>query len=238
MPCQSAGLKSFLRKPYDNLLLIDLVCYGVPSRKLYRKYLEYLTDKYHSGIVDVRFRDKTFGYAAPSMCIELADGRIKSQNNDVKSFLRTFFAHLSMRPSCHNCSFKGLKRNTDLTVGDIKNIGAFRPEMDDDRGTTLVYVHSEKGRKILEELQGSIKCGEVPIGNALNAKSEKVTQSAAAHPMRADFFREIDTLPYPELIHKYCPAPPKDVIASIVKQLLLTLGLNKTGIMKIIKKYF
>ena len=33
-PCEVAGLKKYLRKEYDNLYTLDLICHGVPSSEL------------------------------------------------------------------------------------------------------------------------------------------------------------------------------------------------------------
>lgn len=78
-PCQIAGLKKFLRKDYDNLLTVDVVCHGVPSPLVWRTYLdetrEQLRAKRGIGknsvplsmdelpvITGISFRDKTNGW--------------------------------------------------------------------------------------------------------------------------------------------------------------------------------
>ena len=78
-PCQIAGLRKYLRKEYDNLLTVDVVCHGVPSPLVWRKYLEETRENLRaerdagkntvsSSLMDlpvitgISFRDKTHGW--------------------------------------------------------------------------------------------------------------------------------------------------------------------------------
>lgn len=236
LPCQVAGLKAFLRKDYEKLWLVDLTCYGVPSRKLYRKYITYLEDRYHQRIASVRFRDKIFGYAAPTMSVELSSGKVKSQNCAVKSYLRGFFKNLISRPACYQCQFKTVDRVSDMTVGDMNSIYMFIPTMDDDLGTTVVYIHSEKGQMILNKIKDSIKMADVPLEGVLNTSGMKMISCPGENPLRSAFFSEIDSLSYEKLIKKYCPPDKSEFIANIVKGGIKAVGLNKSGLMRIIKR--
>ena len=59
-PCQIAGLKKYLNKEYENLLLVDLICHGVPSQKVFDKYIEEIKNKYKKDIKSINFREKTY----------------------------------------------------------------------------------------------------------------------------------------------------------------------------------
>lgn len=236
LPCQVAGLKSYLNKRPENLWLIDLTCYGVPSRKLYREYLEFLESKYEHKIKDVRFRDKTFGYAAPTMCVELENGKVKSQNCAVKSYLRCFFSDIASRPSCYECPYKTLDRASDFTIGDMRSIHKFIPEMDDNLGTTVVYVHSEEGERIIAAIRDDIKISEIPIEGVLKTSGKKMVSCPKTNSKRDSFFSDMSILPYEKLIKKYCPPDVSEHMANITKGFLQVTGLNKTGILKTIKR--
>lgn len=236
LPCQVAGLHSFLRHEYENLWLIDLTCYGIPSRKLYRRYLEYLEKTYHERISDVRFRDKSFGYAAPTMSIELKSGKVKSQNCAVKSYLRCFFKDIASRPSCYECHFKTVDRVSDITVGDMKSIYKFVPSMDDDLGTTVLYVHSEKGKKIIDIIEHQVRSAKVPLEGVVSTSGKKMVSCPKQNPKRVAFFSEIDNLSYAKLVKKYCPPDISEYIANTTKGVLKATGLNKTGLLKVIKR--
>lgn len=236
LPCQVAGLKSYLGEKPANLWLIDLTCYGVPSRKLYREYIEFLEFKYRQKVYDIRFRDKTFGYAAPTMCVELENGKVKSQNFAVKSFLRCFFSDIASRPSCYECPYKTVDRVSDLTIGDMRSIHRFIPEMDDDLGTTVAYVHSENGEKILNAIRDSVRMSSIPIEGVLTTSGKKMVSCPKMNPHREAFFAEINTLPYEVLIRKYCPPDASEHMANIIKGFLQVTRLNKSGLLKTIKR--
>lgn len=236
LPCQVAGLVSYLSKSYNNLWLIDLTCYGVPSRKLYKRYLEFIENKYKKRIVDVRFRDKTFGYAAPTMCIELESGIVKSQNSAVKSYLRTFFNNLSARPSCFECPYKTVERVSDLTVGDMRSIHKFIPNMDDDLGTTVVYVHTNQGETILENISDASKTEKIPIDNVLETSGKKMVSCPEMNPQRENFYSDIDNLSYITLVNKYCPPEPSEFVAIVTKGFLKVIGLQNSGLLKRLKR--
>lgn len=234
LPCQVSGLKSFLQKEYDNLVTVDLTCYGVPSRKLYKKYINYLENVFHSKIVDVRFRDKSYGYSVPTMVVEFEKGFVKSQNSHVKSYLRAFFSNISISKSCEKCVFKGIDRVSDFTIGDCKNIRSFIQEYDDDKGTTVVYVHSKKGKEIIHLL--NCRIAKVPVNEVISSCGQKMIERVKLNEKRDAFFEEIDKLNYEQLINKYCPATLDEKIASFVKGFLKIIGLNQTSILRKLKK--
>lgn len=60
-------------------------------------------------------------------------------------FLRGFLADLYLRPSCHACPAKNFKSGSDVTIGDFWGIQNVMPEMDDDRGVSVVIVSTESG---------------------------------------------------------------------------------------------
>ncbi len=236
LPCQVAGLNAYLDHKPDNLWLIDLVCYGVPSRKLYRKYLQFLELTYKEKILDVRFRDKSFGYSAPTMCIELKNGKVKSQNCAVKSYLRCFFNDISSRPSCYECPFKSVDRISDITIGDMRSVYKFVPDMDDDLGTTVVYVHSARGERIMGMLDGKVKWSPIPLESVLKTSGKKMISCPKPNPQRESFFSEIDAMSYDSLVKKYCPPNASEHITNLMKNLLLITRLNRSFIIRMIKR--
>lgn len=235
LPCQVSGLKHYLDKDYSKLLLIDLTCYGAPSPKLYKEFIDYCEKKYNDSISNVNFRDKSFGYSAPSMSIRFASGKVRGQNSVIKSYLRTYFSDLSCRTSCYNCSFKTISRECDITVGDCKAIGKYNKNLDDDKGTTLVYIHSFKGEQLIDNIKANMNFTELPLNDVVKTCGVKMISSMRDNPMRYDFFADMNNMDYIELINKYCPPSLEEKMINIFKQFLLWTGLNKTGIMKKLK---
>lgn len=236
LPCQVSGLVSYLEHDYENLWLIDLTCYGVPSRKLYRKYIQYIENKYHSKITNIQFRNKEYGYAAPTLSITLKSGKTVSQNSSVKSFLRCFFKDISSRPSCYECHFKAISRVSDITLGDMRSVYKFVPQMDDDKGTTVIYVQSARGKEILEKVRGDLKLHTISINDVLSTSGKKMISCAKVNPKRQAFFSDIDLLSYEKLIDKYCPPDMDEYVANIVKGMFRITGLHRTGLFKYLKR--
>lgn len=236
VPCQVAGLRSYLGKEYENLILIDLVCHGVPSLKLFRKYLNHCSTKYGSRVTAVNFRDKSYGYSSPNMKLYLANGKTKDQTSDVKSFLRAFFRGISSRPSCYNCSFKTVTRVSDFTLGDCQNIGMFNENMDDDKGTTIVYIHSLKGLNIFNNIRDCVFNTELNLDIFVRTSGKFLIKSDTPHPKRKDFFANIDNFSYKILINKFVPERFANKCANIIKPILYKTGLVKHGVLKKILK--
>lgn len=143
-PCQIAGLRHFLGKEYDNLLLVEVACHGVPSPKVWREYLADISRK--TLLTEVNFRSKTTGWKDYSVRI----GSL-SRRHDDDEYMGCFIKNYSLRPSCFNCRFKAGQSGADITLADLWGIETIAPHLDDGMGTSLVIVHTEKGRKHLEE---------------------------------------------------------------------------------------
>lgn len=187
--CQIAGLKGFLRKEYDNLFTIGVLCHGVPSPKVWRKY----NDETAKGrkIEKIFFRNKETGWKSYSVEIDYSNGDRSMSHFLNNAYMKLFLSDICLRPSCHACKFKGLDRPADLTLGDCWGIENVMPEMDDDKGTSVILVHSDKGERILDEISSQlvIKEGEVDRLLPPGADSRK---SVGEHKNRDKFFKELN----------------------------------------------
>lgn len=235
-PCQAAGLKHYLKRDYDNLFVADVICYGVPSPGIFNKFVKYMEDKHQSPMREFYFRDKTYGYASPNLKAIFENGSIEQMTSDVKSFTKTFFAGVTTRPSCFNCAFKSSSRETDFTLGDFWTVSNVDRHMDDDTGATLLFVHSEKGINIIEQLDG-ITLKEIDYGEAVRNAGPMLLHSAKPNIKRDAFFANIDKIGYKRCVARYVPDSVKSKLANIVKPILLKTNITQTGILKIVKKY-
>ncbi len=151
-PCQTQALIFFLNKKYERLIAVDLVCYGVPSPGVWKRYVKYLEHKHMGKMADFSFRDKRNADNG-SMISYKINGKeyVDSIHKDI--YCRLYFRNCIMRPSCHQCKFCTVDRNSDFTIGDFWNIGNVRPDIDDGMGTSLVIVHSMQAMKIWDEIK-------------------------------------------------------------------------------------
>jgi len=147
--CQVAGLNNYLRKEYDNLLTVDVVCHGVSSPMLWKEYLSSL--KWLSPIKGVNMKDKSDGWMGYKITIEGKNGT-KSERASINKFMIAFSQNLSLRPSCYKCPAKQGKCGSDITLADYWGVEKLIPEMYDNRGTSFVCINTHKGQSIFDEL--------------------------------------------------------------------------------------
>lgn len=151
-PCQIAGLYKFLRKEYQNLLTIEFICRGMNSPKAYKAWLSEIENKNNKKVKKVWFKYKVNGWKASPKCtrIDFKDETYKVFNGEENLYMQGYLkSNLYIRPSCGNCKFNGLPRQADITLADFWGIDN---ELDDDKGTSLILINSDMGKKIVESI--------------------------------------------------------------------------------------
>lgn len=238
-PCQIEGLLSFLQKPYENLITVDVVCHAVPSPLVWQRYLEMQRRKLGTPIADAKFRDKHFGYQYSTMTLlDDSGNELYAQGIDTDQMLRAFFSDICDRPSCYACSFKKRYRKSDFTIWDCYPVYAFDKRLDDDKGTNRVLVHTEKGRKIFEEIRGDCRVLEVEP-DRLTAGVREMFHSVNGNPRREEFFEDAACLDAQILFDRYFPVTVKTKLERMARQVCYRTGIYaaaKRAARKILKK--
>lgn len=148
-PCQIAGLRKFLRKEYENLLTVEVVCHGVPSPLVWR---EYLKETSKGQIIQrINFRDKNISWKNYRVLVQGNDNIVYQpfyENIYMKGFLRNIY----LRPSCYACPAKSGKSSADITLGDFWGIENYLQKFDDDKGVSACIAHTDKGIALLDIL--------------------------------------------------------------------------------------
>ncbi len=156
-PCQAAGLKQFLGKDYYNLFMADIICHGVPSPKVFEKYIDEITPA-GSKFVGINFRTKS-GKNNQYFCTTTI-----TTTTYRDCYMQAFLQNLSLRKSCGCCPFQTIPRQGDLTLGDFWGSNNFDPALDDGKGLSAVLINNEKGKEILAKVSEQfIYCKEVPL---------------------------------------------------------------------------
>lgn len=224
--CQVYGLKAYLRKDYKKLISVDLVCHGVPSPKLWDRYLDYQKNKYHSDIREVSFRNKTYGYHSSTMKICFANGKVYQGSARVDYMLKSFFTEIASRPACYQCQFKTLERCSDFTIYDCWHAAELVPGLaDDDRGYTNVIVQSERGRQMLEKIKDFYHIYKVNTEQAVKLDGIMVMESAVPHPGRQNFYVKMDKCSMRDLIHEFIPVSKRNLLLERAKIVFYRLGI-------------
>lgn len=159
-PCQCAGLKGYLRKPYANLLIIDIICHGVPNQQLLNDYLKYQFPS-PTGYSGFTFRDKTKGWGL-SARLDYKNGKIRIIPAGISSYYSLFLDSQIYRESCYQCKYACNNRPGDLTLGDYWGIQKEHPELlcngkyNVKNGISCIIVNSTKGQEALHSLKGAL----------------------------------------------------------------------------------
>ena len=185
-PCQVAGLKNFLQKDYENLFCVDLLCHGVPSVKIFQKYLkEMFPDE---KIEEYTFRDKSQGW-------HTYYSKIKSDINQHfvhmtdNSYVKGFLYNLFLRESCYKCPFATIPRQGDITIGDFWGIENYDITLDDDKGTSVVLINNRKGQDFFKKIKNELKtCKNMPLKYAVK-HNLNLRKPSKASPQHKQFLR-------------------------------------------------
>lgn len=153
-PCQVAGLKRFIGDKGDQLYCIDIICHGVPSPAVWAAYLDWQKKRARSEIESANFRDKSFGWHSCFETINFRNGTKVTSS----VYANLFYAHQTVRPSCFRCAYKNIERQGDLTIADCWGIEKADPELDDNKGLSLILVNSEKGKELFSDISADMTC--------------------------------------------------------------------------------
>lgn len=202
-PCQVAGLKQFLKREYDNLLTMEVICHGVPSPKILKKYIVSKEKKTGMGMVDFCFRSKKTGWEDYSVEYKYEDGSIESVMHHDDLYNRVFLSNLALRKSCYTCDFKNGKSGADITCGDFWGIQSVAPEMYSDKGVSLVLCHSGKGKVAFDKISSELVLEQVDFSDAV-AGNPSYLCSTRRPAARKLFFDDINKKDIEVCINYFC----------------------------------
>ncbi|MHB9941098.1 (4Fe-4S)-binding protein [Clostridium sporogenes] len=190
-PCQISGIISYLGRDYDNLICIDIICHGVPSPKVFKMYRTELEKKHGATTGKIAFRRKNLGWKLFSVWISFNNNTEYKKDLTKDIFMKGFLSDLYLRPSCYDCKSKTLNRLSDITIADFWGIDNIAPEFDDDKGTSLVLINSDKGKTIFEKLQQKMIVKQVDCDEAIKYNSAAI-KSVPINVKRDRFFQNLD----------------------------------------------
>ena len=234
-PCQIEGLKCFLRKDYERLVTVDVVCYGIPSPGMFRDYLSWQQQRIGGRFTKMLFREKRLSYNYTSVSI-FNDQSDKDYHSGVErdKFMRSFFSDMNVRPSCYDCHFKKRYRVSDFTIWDCYDVKAFSKHFDEE-GTNRMLVHTEKGEHILEAIKNDIRWEEYKDLDYFIADETAMVKSVRKPRQREAFFDDYARMDYGELMDKWFPDTWKVRMNSFLRMTAFRLGVYNPA-KRIVKK--
>lgn len=178
-PCQVAAMKSYFGNKYNTLYLCEVLCYGVPSPKVYNEYLRSIENRENSKIREINFKDKRYGWDNYTTCITLENGKkICKFGGDVYSEL--YHKKLSIRPSCYSCQYGINNSCADITLGDFYAHSKYAEMNAPKNGISCVIIRSEKGKELFDIVKNELVSEEIDAVSF----SENEQQLRAQHEPR------------------------------------------------------
>lgn len=225
-PCQVAGLKAYLKKNYENLITVDLVCHGVASPLLFEKYVSYMQEKEKSKVVNVKFRNKTYGYHSGTMMVQYANGKKYYGSGRVDYMSKAYFKGACSRYSCYECQYKGIERCSDFTVFDSWHVEQLVwGKKDDDKGYTNIFVHTEKGKRVICEMTPYLEIWEADTMKMKLLDGVMIDNNPTMDRNRAVLIKEASEQSFEGCMQKYLPVSSTDKIVEKTKAILYRIGL-------------
>lgn len=202
-PCQVAGLNLFLNKKYDNLILVDILCHGIPSQKIWEKYLKEVVN--NSNATSVEFRDKNYNWSTESFIhIKTTQGKDFIENSKDNLFYKQFLENIGLNDACYNCKYACPERVSDITIGDFWGIKKYNKKLDDKKGLSLVITNTKKGHKFLKNCKNDFKLfKKVPIKYAIKG-NPILKKPFNQHPMSKNFWNNFNSKNILQNIYDCC----------------------------------
>jgi len=155
-PCQVAGIKKYLEKDYENFFTMDVICHGVPSPLMFSEHIKQIEKKKKTTVKSYKCRSKVKGWHTHIEAAEFTNGKTEAGTPLLQEHKVLFYSGYILRPSCYECKFTNLHRPADITMGDFWGIEKSMPDWDDQAGTSIVLVNTQKGEKLFENSKPNI----------------------------------------------------------------------------------
>lgn len=221
-PCQMAALRSFLGKDYDSLIIVDFICRGVNSPKVYRKYLDSLERKYGGKVIYVKAKNKELGWRNLTRKVVFDNGKVYYGVLMDDDFRRGYHTNVFCRPSCYHCQYKGFPRMADITIADYWGIEKVDKNLDNNIGTSMILLNSKKGIEYFEKVKDRLEWEETGFYSILPGNIALRKPIEPAKIDRTAFFEDLDKGTFDDVVEKYFPKAKKNQssVKYRIKQLL------------------
>lgn len=203
-PCQVAGLNKFLGNiNRENLILIDIVCYGTPSPKLFGEYIKFLEQKKHSKVKEYYHKSKKNGWRHSREEVVYENKEDDYTSRLSQTWKRIFYTNLALRPSCNNCKYTNANRPSDITIGDFWGIDKYDPNFSDDKGVSVILLNTTKGKQAFNDISNDIFYKARNIEEAINENPRLKRPTETAKEKREKFWNDYKIKGFKYITKKY-----------------------------------
>lgn len=197
MGCQAEGFRKFAEVAdiRDRVWVVDIICHGSPSPKIWREYAVSLERKNGGRISKLSFKDKRNGWKRPIAMVD-----INGREVQLSDYVRVFYNRCALRPSCHECPFATTERKTDITIGDFWHIEDKMPDFYDENGNSLFLIHTDRGVELFDKIKDGLEYRESNTIDCWQANLEKPTPVSEK---RVEFWRDYQRKGIDYIMKKY-----------------------------------
>lgn len=164
----------------------------MPSPKVWRAYLKEQETQHKGNVRRTFFRHKKYGWKTFALLLEFSNNKAYERIFSEDPFMQMFLSNICLRPSCYSCRFKNLARPSDITIGDCWGVDSIYPNMDDDKGTSIMFAHNDKGLNALQKIMGEVTCKSGNIEELLPNTADS-RKSVSMPQNRSVFFEKLDS---------------------------------------------
>lgn len=218
-PCQCSGLKAYLRKEYENLIVTDIICHGVPSKTMLDKYRLWLMPKY-GNIFHINFRDKKRGWYLGTRSVTNIGGETKHIFGVDDIYFTCYNKNNCLQYSCYDCRFQKFPRFSDITIADFWKIGQVEPFGHKDeimKGISMIITYNDKANNLVDSARYKMVIFDRTLEEAIRGNRAGI-ESSKIPITRNNFYRDLNTMKYEDFINKYANFSLKEKITQLIKQ--------------------
>lgn len=195
-PCQVKALYAYLGNRPQRLLTVEVVCLGVPSPMVFERYIK------EEKAIGITFRRKERSWIDYDVELTLSNGHIRRQRAASNPYIRGFLQYWSLRPSCSLCPAKAFTSGADITMGDFWGVGRVAPGLSDNKGTSIVFLHTNKGKEVWQRIRSELQYAEVPVEEAM-MDNPTIIKSVTFPKERDAFFKDLEHKTVRATLNKY-----------------------------------
>ena len=200
-PCQVAEARKVFQDYRGRLILVDLICHGVPSPMIFREHIRYCEEKTGKTVAEYQFRPKVGDGRNKRPAVKYTDGTVDAKSPYIDLYFQMFNENKNLRESCFDCPYSSQNRPGDITIGDFWGIKNLMPDFEDGYGISAVIVNSEQGAKVFQEIQSGLEVCESTYEDI--AKRNPNLKRPSARPKRRTFWLKYRFLGWNRIVDGY-----------------------------------
>lgn len=213
MGCQADGFRKFaeMRGFRERVYIVDIICHGSPSPRLWKEYAESMEKKYGK-ITYLTFKNKRNGWKSPTAYVTVDD-----QEHLIKDYVKVFYNRCALRPSCYECPYATTERKTDITIGDFWHIEETIPDFYNKNGNSLFLIHTDRGVQLFEAVKEKL---EYRLSNTKQCWQANLEAPTKRSELRDKFWSDYQKKGVDFIMKKYGTTPLKTKIKNKLVKLI------------------